>query len=349
MEHELDTDALMERLAALEAEVAALRRSQRAAEPPRQDAAPDAVTMSRRAVLGRLGGMAVVGLGAMAVVGSSATPAAADTGDPLIIGIVNGPGNRNPDTTTLQSETGTNTDPALTVQNSGAGDGIVGVSAAGWGVMGSSSNLNAGVNGTGPALGVEGVGDTGVLGRATNAGVGVRGGSVGGTGVLGEGDTGLQGLGFGGPGVRASSSLDHGVTSSCDRVNKAAVSATPTGSAYGLWVNTVSTAPAIRVDTFGSGGGERISTNSPTSSATGLEVSVAGKGIGADISAATGIGVRANGKRAPLQLVPASVAGRPTSLHHSRGELIVDNAGALFLCTASGTPGSWVKVSVTPA
>jgi hypothetical protein len=345
---DLETNALRERLAALEKEVAALRASRPTPAPSRPEAAA-AETMSRRAVLGRLGGMAVVGLGAMAVVGSSAAPAAADTGDPLIIGLVNGPGNRNPDTTTLQSDTGTNTDPSLKVENGGAGDGIVGVSAAGWGVMGSSSNLNAGVNGTGPALGVEGIGDTGVLGTATNAGVGVRGGGVGGIGVLGEGDTGLQGLGFGGPGVRASSSLDHGVTSSCDRINKAAVLASPTGNAYGLWANTVSTAPAIRVDAFGSGGGERISTNSLSSSATGLEVSVAGKGIGADVSAATGIGIRAKGKRAPLQLVPASVAGRPTSLHHSRGELIVDNTGALFLCTAPGTPGDWVKVNVTPA
>jgi hypothetical protein len=33
---------------------------------------------------------------------------------------------------------------------------------------------------------------------------------------------------------------------------------------------------------------------------------------------------------------------------HEAGELYVDSQGQLFLCTAAGTPGTWMQVALTP-
>jgi hypothetical protein len=38
-------------------------------------------------------------------------------------------------------------------------------------------------------------------------------------------------------------------------------------------------------------------------------------------------------------------SGHPTTGTHSKGELFVDGDGTLFLCTTSGTPGTWVNLS----
>jgi hypothetical protein len=47
--------------------------------------------------------------------------------------------------------------------------------------------------------------------------------------------------------------------------------------------------------------------------------------------------------------VPTTTKGRPTTGSHHRGDLVIDDTGAMFLCTGSGTPGSWVKFTVTKA
>jgi hypothetical protein len=49
---------------------------------------------------------------------------------------------------------------------------------------------------------------------------------------------------------------------------------------------------------------------------------------------ANGLGAQLSGARAPLQLVPATTAGPPTSGTHARGEVYVDSAGAIFICTS---------------
>lgn len=61
------------------------------------------------------------------------------------------------------------------------------------------------------------------------------------------------------------------------------------------------------------------------------------------------VGGSFSGGRAALNLVPKSSTGRPTTGAHSRGDLVVDSAGSMFLCTTSGTPGKWVKFTVTTA
>jgi hypothetical protein len=60
-----------------------------------------------------------------------------------------------------------------------------------------------------------------------------------------------------------------------------------------------------------------------------------------------GLGGQFGGGRAALQLIPRPVAGAPTTGAHERGELVIDSAGALFVCTAPGTPGTWKRVLVS--
>jgi hypothetical protein len=59
-----------------------------------------------------------------------------------------------------------------------------------------------------------------------------------------------------------------------------------------------------------------------------------------------GYGGQFQGGRAQLRLVPASAAGRPSGAH-SKGEIYMDSAGALFVCVKGGTPGRWRKVTTT--
>ena len=39
--------------------------------------------------------------------------------------------------------------------------------------------------------------------------------------------------------------------------------------------------------------------------------------------------------------------GRIKRIHDHFGDLVVDKSGSLFLCTKSGTPGTWVKFTAT--
>lgn len=55
----------------------------------------------------------------------------------------------------------------------------------------------------------------------------------------------------------------------------------------------------------------------------------------------SGIGVYASGETAPVQLGRSSVAGAPTTGFHEAGELSLDANADLYLCKASGTPGTW--------
>jgi hypothetical protein len=82
-------------------------------------------------------------------------------------------------------------------------------------------------------------------------------------------------------------------------------------------------------------------------------------GNGVDADSISGVGVRGSsdshyggvfqGGRAPLKLQPSRTAGRPTTGQHTKGELFMDSGGALFVCTADGTPGTWRRFTTTPA
>jgi hypothetical protein len=59
-----------------------------------------------------------------------------------------------------------------------------------------------------------------------------------------------------------------------------------------------------------------------------------------------GYGGLFEGGKAQLRLVPATTAGKPTTGAHTKGEIYMDSAGSLFVCTASGTPGTWKKINM---
>jgi hypothetical protein len=58
-------------------------------------------------------------------------------------------------------------------------------------------------------------------------------------------------------------------------------------------------------------------------------------------------GGKFEGTRAQLLLQPKTTAGRPTSGTHVKGEMYMDSAGTLFVCTANGNPGTWRRVTTT--
>ena len=56
-----------------------------------------------------------------------------------------------------------------------------------------------------------------------------------------------------------------------------------------------------------------------------------------------GYGLAAYGGRAQVYLQPGGVAGPPTSGAHTGGELFMDAVAVLWICTAAGSPGTWVQ------
>lgn len=46
-------------------------------------------------------------------------------------------------------------------------------------------------------------------------------------------------------------------------------------------------------------------------------------------------------------LTPGRTSGHPTTGAHNQGELWMDSAGALWACTASGSPGTWKQATLT--
>jgi hypothetical protein len=84
-----------------------------------------------------------------------------------------------------------------------------------------------------------------------------------------------------------------------------------------------------------------------------------GSGNGVNGDSVTGAGVHGKstsgyggvfeGGKAQVRLVPKSTSGRPTTGSHARGELYLGSTGTLFICVASGTPGTWRKVTTTSA
>jgi hypothetical protein len=145
------------------------------------------------------------------------------------------------------------------------------------------------------------------VGGDSDAGIGVWGQSGSGAGVRGSSTTGagVSGGSEKGPGLRGDSTSGHGVTG---------VSTSGAG-AYGF----SSSAPGV------SGGSE------------------SGPGVSGKSTSDRG-GVFFGGA-AQIRLIPATTKGKPTSGVHQMGDMFLDKAAALFICTKNGTPGTWVKVT----
>jgi hypothetical protein len=269
--------------------------------------------VQRRALLRTLGfGAAAAGA---AAVGSTAwaRPATADDGDPLLLGESNNA--QSGTSLTSNNESGTF---GITNNSSDSGaDGLVVDAFGGTGVV-SYSFAN-----------------DGVVGRALNAGFGVRG--------LGTGDAN---------GVEATSAEGDGLVATASASNRAAVRGTTTGSAtaligsavdgYGVdgssdtahgVVGRASAAARAAVRAFGSA--SAIGVQATASSAPGI--------IG---SSSNNVGAELSGGRAAVRLVPRGTPGPPTSGSHQRGELLVDSKGVLYFCKTDGTPGTWKKVKL---
>ena len=63
----------------------------------------------------------------------------------------------------------------------------------------------------------------------------------------------------------------------------------------------------------------------------------------------SGYGGQFEGGKAQLKLKPSSTRGKPTTGTHAKGEIYMDSAGTLFVCTAGDgtTVGTWKRVNTT--
>jgi hypothetical protein len=143
------------------------------------------------------------------------------------------------------------------------------------------------------------------------------GDSINGTGVTGIGDNafGVQGISAGGTGVNGVSNTGTGV-----------VGASSSG-AGGSFMSTSGTG-VVGNSNSGSGG-------SFTSTSTGTGV------VG---TSSSGLGASFTGGLAPLKLAPGGSLGAPGSGSHTKGEIYLDSAAAVWVCIDNGTPGSWVRL-----
>jgi len=117
--------------------------------------------------------------------------------------------------------------------------------------------------------------------------------------------------------------------------NSASTSTAPNASAL------IGTGPAA--STAGQG---VIGIASGSSSAGILGQSDTGYGVVGSSSSGVDLFAQTQGR---ILQQPQLAAGAPTSGSYSAGEQIRDLNGDLFICTTSGTPGTWKKVAATPA
>jgi hypothetical protein len=174
-------------------------------------------------------------------------------------------------------------------------------------IEGDGTNLATGVYGTSDTgIGVYATSSSGTGVYATSSsGTGVAGGSVSGTGVLGSGATA-------------------GVYGASD--------ATP-----GVWGSSTSGDGVFGASNSGHGVSGTSSTNNGVyGRSTSLDGVFGGGGR---------YGGLFHGLLAPILLYPSGSSGAPSGGTHIAGELYVDGAGVFWACTASGTPGTWIRLS----
>lgn len=129
----------------------------------------------------------------------------------------------------------------------------------------------------------------------------------------------------------------------------------PTGSAYGFVAaisdNTTTTWTDNLADSsVGTGmptsssspawNGEAVTAAVPTVNSTGTTMDFNGPVTGTDF-VATGIA----GATASSRYAGATTGGAPTTGTFAVGDFVVDHAGAIWLCTVAGSPGTWKAVN----
>jgi hypothetical protein len=296
------------RIAALEAELADLRNAVRATRSRPESTEILDAPLSRRALLGRLGGIAAVGAGAAAgATLLTAAPASAATGDFAKLGNINGA-----DKTTFFDKDATFTGGAVIEARAAVNGNTQDVD----GVKGTGSNTFSGVAGFGG-----GTNGTGLFGMGGGtAGPGIRGIGAG-VPIADQGAPGAVGvLGVGGQhaaGVRGIGGKDN------------------FGLALGIGVEGVGGSGSFvgAAGVRGEGGSGGVS---------GGGHGVYGKGSG------TGRGVVAEAgfvNTAQLQLAPSAAApGPPQNIYSAVGDVFMDSTGQAYICTVGGSSAIWTRV-----
>jgi hypothetical protein len=145
---------------------------------------------------------------------------------------------------------------------------------------------------------------------------------------------GLLGLGLGLslgaslPPVRGAHAQDNRVQFSSSAIDTPAVLAIGTQDAPGLAASSV----------------RNVAVTGYSSMGIGVRGQSNGSADGVEGLSARGVGGFFAGGAAALHLVPAHTAGHPTAGSHLRGDLLIDHTGTLWLCTATGTPGTWRRI-----
>jgi hypothetical protein len=152
-----------------------------------------------------------------------------------------------------------------------------------------------------------------------------------GPGIRGSGDPGVFGSGGGGTGagVLGVNSIGTGVQGEGQAGVVGKSSTTGFEGVYGQ--HTGSLGFGIVGDGTGAAGAGMLGRNS----------------VGNGVHGQGRYGGKFEGTRAQLLLQPKTTAGRPTSGTHVKGEIYLDSAGTVFVCTAGGTPGTWRRVNTT--
>lgn len=294
----------------------------------------DGGKVSRRALLGKAGAAAVAATAA----GSLLTPREAraatveGTGAPGVRGVNTGEG---------RAERGQAAVVGV-IQEGLVGDGVAGLG-RGLGYVGVYGETTS-----------SGGGSYGVYGYSRSSGfggAGVAGFSDGGTGVYaitrGDGSSAVDGL------VSAVATAGNGVRG------------TGRGESYYgvLGLNDTGTGvqgESKQADLFGVAGRNTGDSGSGVlgegrgrgkAGVLGRNADAGGVGVqaqgatGIDAEGAGGYGGQFRGGRAQLRLVPGATPGSPTTGTRAKGEIYMDRAATLWVCTMGGTPGTWVRLT----
>jgi hypothetical protein len=197
-------------------------------------------------------------------------------------------------------------------------------------------------------------GDPAVKGTANpTSGIGVHGTTLSGTGVYGTATS-----------LTANSRGVFGTSTSTSGTGVRGENLVQSGQTRGVAGYVASDAGVAVAGVAGSGTGEAIGVSGISYSTTGVGVdgrALAATGTGValrgEVTSANGYAVRADALtgtavlaesgRTQLQFGGAPAAPLGAALARTRGELVFDANGDLWLCIAAGTPGTWRRVSGT--
>lgn len=257
--------------------------------------------------------------------------------------------------------------------HAGAGYGVVGDTTSGEttsGVLGRHRGSGTGVHGTG-AIGVKGESGLsgygalygnhtgtdgfGVVGDA-NGNAEVSGGVLGRNSGLGPGVKGKGGIGVIGESTRPVYYAVYGAHRGTDGYGVVGIATGKAGSSGGVAGHNYYTGPGVQgrsINNDGDGvlgeGKQGVHGKSFTAGGNAVWGQASGEARGVAGTSPGGYGGFFQGGKAQIRLVPATITGRPRTGTHEIRELFLDKVGTLYICTATGTPGTWKRVNITSA